>query len=143
MKAFWVEEAIRQVGTSEIKGSEHSQKIIDMHARTNLKAKNDETAWCAAAANYVLEECGIKGTNLANARSFLKWGKKLKDAKFGCIVVFWRNNPDSWQGHVGFVVGETAKSLYVLGGNQDDSMNIKAYSKDKVLGYRWPILNTN
>lgn len=41
-------------------------------------------------------------------------------------------------GHVGFVVGMTAAgNLLVLGGNQDDAVNVKAFPLSRVTGYRW------
>jgi hypothetical protein len=52
------------------------------------------------------------------------------------VVVFKRDGG----GHVGFVVGkDQAGNLMVLGGNQSDSVNIKPFKTDRVVGYRWPV----
>jgi hypothetical protein len=55
-------------------------------------------------------------------------------------VVFWRGSRDGYSGHVGFVTGLTRDGhLIVLGGNQGDEVNEKAFARDRVLSYRWPL----
>ncbi|EBX3952627.1 TIGR02594 family protein, partial [Salmonella enterica subsp. enterica serovar Offa] len=67
--------------------------------------------------------------------SYLAFGDELKEPVYGCIVTFSRTGG----GHVGFVVGKTESgNLMVLGGNQSDAVNIKAFKTDRVTGYRWP-----
>lgn len=52
------------------------------------------------------------------------------------VVVFSRDGG----GHVGFVVGQHQNGdLMVLGGNQSDAINIRAFSRSRVTGYRWPV----
>jgi hypothetical protein len=41
-------------------------------------------------------------------------------------------------GHVGFFISEEGAYVKMLGGNQDDSVKIKSYTKDAVAGYRLP-----
>jgi uncharacterized protein (TIGR02594 family) len=127
------------IGTTEIRGSKHNPKILEFfdHAGHGW-VKNDETAWCAAFVNAMLHEAGVVGSGSLAARSFLKWGKKTSKPKYGDIVVFWRGSKKSWQGHVAFFVRETSKYVYVLGGNQRNSVNVARYPKSKVLGYRVP-----
>ncbi|MFN5911390.1 MAG: hypothetical protein ACK45H_08660 [Bacteroidota bacterium] len=52
------------------------------------------------------------------------------------MVVFWREAMDSYKGHVGIWLGETAEGVVCLGGNQDNSVCIRVYEKTNVLGYR-------
>ena len=42
----------------------------------------------------------------------------------------------SWQGHVGFFKGQGAQKLNLLGGNQNDQVNVKSYPVSKLLGVR-------
>ena len=56
--------------------------------------------------------------------------------------VFKRGN-SSWQGHVAFYLGETAGRIYVLGGNQSNSVSVTSYPKSKLLGYRTPTTPLN
>ena len=56
----------------------------------------------------------------------------------GDVVIFWRGSPASWMGHVALYHGPAANSndILVLGGNQNDELNISAYSTARVLGVR-------
>ncbi len=104
----------------------------------------EETSWCAAMVNSVLEATGRKGSGSLTARSLLNVGKKAETPEEGDIAVFWRESKDSWKGHVGFYAGEETKDgveyIRVLGGNQNDSVSIGLYRKDRLLGYRRPTL---
>ncbi|MCL1415701.1 TIGR02594 family protein, partial [Escherichia coli] len=67
---------------------------------------------------------------------YLNWGVELREPAYGCVVVFSRDGG----GHVGFVVGQHQNGdLMVLGGNQSDAINIRAFSRSRVTGYRWPV----
>ncbi len=136
--ASWYKLAQDEEGTKEIRGAKHNPKVVKYFAEAGFAGiKDDETAWCAAFANAMLERAGYAGSKSLAARSFLNWGKKLKRPKMGCIVVFKRGN-SSWQGHVGFYAGENKTHIYVLGGNQRNMVNVSRYPKSKFLGYRWP-----
>ncbi|RTQ01319.1 TIGR02594 family protein [Enterobacter sp. WCHEn045836] len=132
----WIAEARKFIGLREIPGPEHAPEILQMWRDIRRSGiKDDETPWCAAFAGSMLERTGIRSTRFEGARSYLEWGEKLDKPIYGCVVVFSR----SGGGHVGFVVGKTdSGNLLVLGGNQSDAVNIRAFSTDRVTGYRWP-----
>lgn len=135
----WMDLAREFIGLKEYRGIKHNPEILEWFRESGHGwIKDDETAWCAAFANAMLERVDIKGTNSVAARSFLDWGKELKKPKPGAIAVLWRGSTNSWEGHVGFYVSETADAILILGGNQKDEVNIASYSKDRLLGYRWP-----
>ncbi len=140
IKPKWIIEAEKLLNTLEIKGHEHNEKILQLWKDVKLSGiKNDETAWCSAFVGAMFERCQIRSTRSDSSKSWTSWGFKLNNPTYGCVVVFWRNNPNSGLGHVGFVVGKDQKgNLMVLGGNQGDKVSIKPFSKDRVLGYRWP-----
>lgn len=139
MTPTWMPIAQTYVGTDEIPGSKHNQKIIEWFKDVgHAWVKDDETPWCAAFVGAVLEEAGYTSTRALNARSYLTWGHKADDPRYGDIVVFWRGKRDGWQGHVAFFVRESKEYVWVLGGNQSNSVNVQRYSKSKVLGYRRP-----
>ena len=140
----WMPVAQSYVGTDEIRGSKHNPVILAyFEAVGHGWVKDDETPWCAAFVGACLEEVGVKGTGSLAARSYLNWGKKVTKPKYGDIVVFWRGSKNSWEGHVAFFVKETDNYVYVLGGNQSNSVNVTRYSKSKVLGYREPSTMAN
>ena len=102
------------------------------------------TEWCAAFVNAVLNESGIPGSESVSnvplmARSFLKWGETIQDPKAGDLVVFPRGKV-GWQGHVGFYVGSIYRNnveyYRILGGNQNNSVNIEIYPASKALSIR-------
>lgn len=121
-----------QMGIQEIPGSKQEKKILEYHKATSLKATSEETPWCSSFANWVTKQCGVEGTNSAAAKSWMKWGKELKTPVKGCIVVFTRTGG----GHVSFFDSQDKDFIYCLGGNQSNSVNVSAYRKDRLLGFR-------
>jgi uncharacterized protein (TIGR02594 family) len=136
----WMPVAEKEKGTQEVPGPGANPKIVkDYFSATNLKPKDDVTAWCAAFANWSLQQVGFKGTGKATAASFLGWGEEIDQPVKGCIVVFKREGGN----HVGFYIGETEKNIILLGGNQENEQGIfevseKEYAKADLLGYRLP-----
>jgi uncharacterized protein (TIGR02594 family) len=127
--------ANKELGIKEIKGRLHSNRILEYHSTTTLKATDDETPWCSSFVNWCVQLAELKGTNSAAARSWLKWGNEVKEPYEGCVVVIKRGN-SSWQGHVGFFVKEVGNNILILGGNQSNAVTVSSYSKERVLGYR-------
>jgi uncharacterized protein (TIGR02594 family) len=144
VSAPWYKLALEERGVREIPGEKHDPSVLQYYADSgHPQIDDDETAWCAAYVGAMLERAGYPGSKSLAARSYLQWGKKLAKPKKGCIVVFWRNSPRSWQGHVGFYVREDDTHIYVLGGNQRNAVNISKYPKARLLGYRWPVTGAN
>lgn len=133
---LWLIEARKYDGQREIKGITHNPLIVSWWKKIKRGGiKDDETPWCAAFVGAMLENVGIISSRFESAKSYLTWGSKLPGPVVGCIVVFSRDGG----GHVGFVVGIDGKGkLLVLGGNQSDGVNIRAFPRDNVVGYRWP-----
>ncbi|EPG4957809.1 MAG: TIGR02594 family protein [Citrobacter sp.] len=133
----WLVEGRKYIGQMEINGPRHNPLLLqfwkDIH-RAGIK--DDETPWCAAYVGSMLERVGIKSTRFESAKSYLNWGVELREPAYGCVVVFSRDGG----GHVGFVVGQHQNGdLMVLGGNQSDAINIRAFSRSRVTSYRWPV----
>lgn len=133
----WLDEARRHIGTREIPGAKHEPKILQWwKAIKRGGIKSDEVPWCAAFVGGCLEAVGIVSSRYESARSYLTWGQKIHAPLAGCVVVFSRNGG----GHVAFVVGQDkAGNLMCLGGNQGNAVTIAGFSKDRVVGYRWPL----
>lgn len=135
-EAAWVIEGRKYIGEHEIKGPKHNPLILQFWKDIKRGGiKDDETPWCAAFVGAMLERVGIQSSRFESAKSYMEWGTKLDRAALGCIVVFTREGG----GHVGFVVGQKSNGdLLVLGGNQGDAINVRAFARDRVSGYRWP-----
>lgn len=136
IESKWVQLARKFIGLKEIKGPEHNPEIVAMWKDIKRGGiKDDETPWCAAFVGAMLERCGIVSSRFEGARSYESWGEKLAAPIPGCVVVFSRDGG----GHVGFVVGQDKPgNLLVLGGNQADAVNIKAFPRSRATAYRWP-----
>lgn len=117
----WMAIARDEIGVKEYSGSADNPDVVkylkSIDTLSVSAQRNDETAWCSAFVNWCMEKADIKGTEKANARSWLQWGHKLDTPKIGCVVILWRGSPAGWQGHVGFFVKETPSNIYLLGGN--------------------------
>lgn len=136
MEPKWIELGRKLIGLREVKGEQHNPEILQMWKDIKRGGiKNDETPWCAAFVGAMLERAGIPSSRFESAKSYLTWGARLTSPQLGCVVVFTRDGG----GHVGFVVGrDTNGRLLVLGGNQGDEVNVRAFPLDRVAGYRWP-----
>lgn len=137
--APWLALARKEDGVRETAGSGSNPVVLQYYKDAgHPEITSDEVSWCAAFVGAMLERSGVASSKSLAARSYLTWGKKLDRPKPGCVVVLWRTSPKSWQGHVGFYVGEDSKSVFLLGGNQADAVNVSKYPKDRILGFRWP-----
>lgn len=129
-----LEIAKKEIGVKEIQGGENP-RILEYHKACTLKAKEDEIPWCSAFVNWCLDQVGIKGTNLANASSFLEWGEELKQPIEGCVVVIKSSKTNSGY-HVGFFNGFEGNYVKVIGGNQSDQVKESYFLKKNVVSYR-------
>lgn len=136
LQAFEI--AVGEIGVREIVGGLHSERVLEYHKATKLKAKDDETSWCASFMIYCFKKAGVKIPKKVNAsaRSLLHFGKPTTDPKVGDIAVFWRGSYDSWMGHGGFFAGREGKYIIVLGGNQGNKVCYKHIPESKLLGFR-------
>ncbi|MGV8090979.1 MAG: TIGR02594 family protein [Mangrovibacterium sp.] len=132
--------AIAELGQKEIQGSGNNPAIVGYAHEAGFNWVNDdETPWCSIFVNWVAMKAGLVRSKQANARSWLLVGQNVDSSPLpGDVVVFWRNNPTSWEGHVGIFFGFSydGAKVYCLGGNQGNQVSISAYPKDTVLGFR-------
>lgn len=133
----WLDVARGLLGTREIPGPTHSGFIAKGWARLGAPWFNDdETPWCGFFVAHCIDAAGFPYPRrglFARARAWLDWGEAC-DPVMGAVVVFGR----AGGGHVGFLVGQSATHLYVLGGNQSNAVTIAPIAKTRALGFRWP-----
>ena len=136
----WYAIAQSKLGIHEISGPEANAFIVECLESTNLDRRDaisDETAWCSAFVNRIMQLAGVEGTNSAWARSWLDWGREPTDAEFGeGVIVVLERGPHS--GHVGFLVDWEDGRVKLLAGNQGDAVSLAWFPMDRVLGYRIP-----
>ena len=134
-------EAREHLGTWEWKDG-HNPKIVQWFSDVgHAWVKDDETAWCAAFVGAMLKAGGFAHTGKLNARSYVDYGEHVdpEDAQPGDIVIFWRDDPTSWKGHVGFYVRKAHENIIVLGGNQGNQVSEQAYAANRLLAVRRPV----
>ena len=138
----WFHSALVELGTRESgdNAGPAVQRYIDL-----AKCGQLGDPWCAIFVNAMLESNGIAGTLSPSSQSFLRnenFSSLGGMPSLGCIVVFWRGRPNSGLGHVGFYRGETANSIYTLGGNEGDMVQIEPFPKKSATfgyeGFFWP-----
>lgn len=124
-------------GVREKPGPGSNPRISEYLKTVGLGA-DDSISWCSAFQAWCFKQAygtfpvGVTGA----ARSWLKVGQKVTEPEPGDIVIFWRGNPNSWQGHVAQYLGHNGGSLIVVGGNQSDAVTIASYIEVQLLGYR-------
>jgi len=132
-----IEIALQEYGTHDIKGILNSDTVMRYFKEIGQKwVTNDDTAWCAAFVNWVLLKAKKQQTGSLSARSFMTYGTPTTTPNIGDIVILWRIYRDSAFGHVGFFIKEEKNNIYILGGNQNDEVNISIFPKARLLGYR-------
>jgi len=141
VKAAWLNKAIGELGVSEVVGAKSNPRILDYRklGKTPLGGDDGAVPWCAIFVNAMLEKAGVAGSASAMARSYVKHAafERLGQPMLGCIAVKSSNRGPA-SGHVGFYVGEDGGTVYLLGGNQGDAVNISGFKKAEFVGYFWP-----
>lgn len=138
---IWMHTAINELGTSEIPGPESNQQIKKYLEVVDLSHYDDsEISWCAAFVAWVLKESGYEYLSSPAARAWISHGIFSPEPFVGCIVILWRESITSWKGHIGFCMGVDYENdcIYILGGNQNNTVSIQKFPIDRVLDIRIP-----
>lgn len=134
--------ALKTFGIAEIPGKENNKQILKWAFEIGATwVVNEETSWCSIWLSAMCKACGWPYPSVSpeTARSWLKVGNptSIIEAVMGeTICVFWRGSPDSWKGHVGIFLFKRGDMIYVLGGNQDNEVCIKAMDSKKLISLR-------
>lgn len=123
-------------GTQEIVGKQHNPTILNWAKELGLEKvyTADEIAWCGLYVAYVVKKAGFETVkDPLWARNWGKFGTSQKEAMLGDILVFTRPNGG---GHVGFYVGEDDTCYHVLGGNQNNRVNVTRILKNRCISIR-------
>jgi uncharacterized protein (TIGR02594 family) len=110
-------------------------KIMDSQVQRDYS--NDDIPWCGLFTGYCLEKNGFDAVSKPLwARNWANYGIKLSEPVWGCIGSYRRGSG----GHVGFIVGEdqSRRHHYLLGGNQNNAVNVTAISRIRLIAIAWP-----
>lgn len=129
--------AMQYYGAEAIPGGESNPLVLGFFQRAGRSdIKNDDTPWCSAFLIAIARHVGLELPATLAASSWLGVGQEIAAPRFGDVVVFDWQQIGGTGGHVGLVVARYPGHLFVLGGNQDNRVEI-AYFKDRcVAGFR-------
>ena len=124
-------QAIKLIGTKEIVGKEHNPTILEWAKELDLEKtyNKDEIAWCGLFVAICVHRARfevVKGPLWA--LNWAKYGNAVDVPMLGDVLTFKRNGG----GHVGFYVGEDSKCFHVLGGNQNNQVNVIRIEKSRL-----------
>ena len=128
-------EAIALYGTLEKPGSANSPTIMGWAKECDLGLYSaDAIPWCGLYMAVCAKRAGwARPPSPLWARDWAKWGNpRAGGAMLGDVLVFPRGSG----GHVALYVGEDRTHYHILGGNQDDMVNIVRKAKTPILAIR-------
>lgn len=129
--------ALSLYGLAEVPGPGDNPFILQMAKDCGFDDYiHDEIAWCSLFPNWVALKTGYERSKSLSARSWLDYGSPVEVPEIGDLVISWRINPTSPYGHVGFFINSRSSVLYLLGGNQNDSISIESFPSKRIIGCR-------
>lgn len=140
----WMPIAIGELGVTEYAGARMNPRIKEYFKASRFWGTDDsggENAWCASLVAFVMKQAGHDiASDAFRAREWAeRWsaGKKASRPVYGAIAVKTRDGG----GHVGFVMGKVPGRpgyLAILGGNQGDATNVRAYPQSDFYAFMVP-----
>ena len=138
MALEWMDHAKEHLGLLEKPGPGSNPKVVELFALSGFPGIHDDAvAWCAAFVGAMFALSNITGSGSLMARSYERWGVGIPEPVWGCVGVKKRAGPVG-SGHVGLVVGANAGTIFLLGGNQNDSVSIAGFPRSAFTAFRWP-----
>ena len=130
--------AERFIGIQEVPGSGDNPQIMAMLKLDGTWPQHDEVPWCSAFMNYVCWLLRLPRSKSLAARSWLDVGHAITidEAKPQYDVVILNRPPNPESGHVGFFSGVDESKVYLLGGNQGNTVKVSGYDDSRIIGLR-------
>ena len=129
--------ALLMYGESPIAGPQANKQVLAFLAATSYpKGSSDEVPWCSAFLVWIFQQCGLKTSATAAALSWMQFGSQVTEPVIGDVVVLAWPVGAPVHYHVGLFIREVANGIYILAGNQDNTVDIALWKKADVLGYR-------
>lgn len=134
----WLDIAHAEMGVAEDPTERSNLRIMDYaKAAGYTPSKGDGDPWCGNFMAYVMSEAGFSLPGQPwRARAWADWGTEVKPQRGAVAVVPRGKSPK--QGHVFLIDKVEGQWVYGLGGNQNDSVSIAKFRKDRLIACRWP-----
>ena len=131
--------AKNEIGNGEI-GKNNSGQYVKLYN------KGLESSWCAGFISYCLKQSEYNELDYSlSAKAIYNQAKQQNiitaSAQAGDLIVFWRDSPKSWKGHIGIVERIDSNYIYTIEGNKGQfpaKVKRVRYAKNnipKLLGY--------
>jgi uncharacterized protein (TIGR02594 family) len=131
--------ALELYGTTEIVGKESNPVIMGWAQELGIKHyNNDDIPWCGLYIAILMHRAGrpvVKDPLWA--RNWANFGVKVDQPMLGDVLVFSRESG----GHVGLYISQSSTHYHVLGGNQNNQVNIVLIAKNRLIASRRPAYN--
>jgi uncharacterized protein (TIGR02594 family) len=135
-----INSAVKYYGIKELPSEIETNDLILSWIKEVFPQATDDNqySWCSIFMKIIAREVGVEYTESPMARAWLKIGTEvsLDNVEIGNVVVLWRKKKNSPWGHVGLYVDHDDKYVYLLGGNQANSVKISKYDINRILGIR-------
>ena len=130
-RAIWLGEAMSLLGPQEIQ--------LKGAGPTPYSRRGDGRAVLRSSIREYLCSEAMHGLGIPTTRALclVASPEPVRRETLETAAVLTRT-ADPALGHVGFVVGSSADTLFLLGGNQSDAVTIARIAKSRLLGARWP-----
>lgn len=136
----WLVVARGEVGVREEPGNASNPRIEEYHEAAGGRA-SDDVPWCASFVSFCMAEAQnevVRAHNLTSktAVTWLEWGEPVTDPPVGAVCVT-KPLAEGTTGHVGFYLRQDGTDVWLLGGNQGDSVCEKPFKAADVRRYCW------
>lgn len=131
----WMAEMHRKMGLHEVRDN----ALLTAWLKVGRFLGNPaQLPWCGDAIESCLAKTLPSEPLPANpffAQSWASFGVDVVVPLVGCIgVIRWA----ATSGHVGIVAGIEGSTVYLLGGNQSNAINVSGFPRSKFIAFRWP-----
>lgn len=136
-----IEEALKLYGVHEGAGITDNPTLLAWAVEVGLGGEyvHDSIPWCGLFAALICKRADKTPVDHPLwALNWAKFGQASPQAGLGDVLVFKRNGG----GHVGFYAAEDATAYHVLGGNEDDQVNVVRILKSRCVAVRRPVWKT-
>lgn len=131
----WMAEMHRKMGLHEVRDNALLTAWLKIGRALGNPAK---LPWCGDAVESCIAKTLPTEPLPANpffAQAWASWGTDTVVPLVGSIgVIRWNAS----SGHVGIVAGIEGNTVYLLGGNQSNAINVSGFSRSKFIAFRWP-----
>jgi uncharacterized protein (TIGR02594 family) len=131
----WMAEMHRKMGLHEVRDNAVLSAWLKIGRFLGNPAR---LPWCGDAVESVIAKTLPAEPLPANpffAQAWAKFGVDTVVPLVGSIgVIRWNAS----SGHVGIVAGIEGNTVYLLGGNQSNAINVSGFPRSKFIAFRWP-----